>query len=78
MRKKGAGWWTGKAPCPVGRLVDLTEKALDVLDDTLDYQYDRRIKLRATIAILQFSGIGRALASKTNQQAGDQIAEAGD
>ena len=51
-----------------GRMADLTDKALDVVEDTLDYKYDRRVKLRAAIALLQLSGVGRAAPSRSGQQ----------
>ncbi|MEA3277969.1 MAG: helix-turn-helix domain-containing protein [Pseudomonadota bacterium] len=51
-----------------GRMADLTDKALDVIEDTLDYKYDRRIKLRAAIALLQLSGVGRVTSSRSGQQ----------
>lgn len=47
---------------------DLTDEALDVIEDTLDYRYDRRVKLRAAIALLQLSGVGRAISSRSGQQ----------
>ena len=50
-----------------GRMADLTDKALDVIEDTLDYKYDRRVKLRAAIALLQLSGVGRATISRSGQ-----------
>ena len=51
-----------------GRMDDLTDEALDVIEDTLDYRYDRRVKLRAAIALLQLSGVGRAISSRSGQQ----------
>jgi len=51
-----------------GRMADLTDKALDVIEDTLDSKYDRRVKLRAAIAVLQLSGVGRAAPSRSGQQ----------
>ena len=51
-----------------GRMVELTDKALDVLEETLDYKYDRRIKLRAAIALLQLSGVGKTISSRSSQQ----------
>ena len=61
-----------------GRMADLTDKALDVIEDTLDYKYDRRVKLRAAIALLQLSGVGRAASSRSGQQRpGDQAATLG-
>lgn len=47
----------------VGRLADLTDKALDVIDEMLEYRYDKSLKLRAAVALLQISGIGRAMSS---------------
>ena len=43
----------------VGRMVELTHKALDVLDEALDYRHDPNIKLRAAIAIINASGVTR-------------------
>lgn len=61
-----------------GRMADLTDKALDVIEDTLDYKYDRRVMLRAAIALLQLSGVGRAVSSRSGQQMpGDQAATLG-
>jgi hypothetical protein len=61
-----------------GRMADLTDKALDVIEDTLDYKYDRRVKLRAAIALLQLSGVGRAASSRSGQQRpSDQAATLG-
>ena len=51
-----------------GRMADLTDKALDVIENTLDYKYDRRVQLRAAIALLQLSGVGRATSSGLGQQ----------
>jgi len=47
----------------VGRMVELTDKALGVMDDMLEYRYDSSLKLRAAIALLQISGIGRVMSS---------------
>lgn len=61
-----------------GRMADLTDKALDVIEDTLDYKYDRRVRLRAAIALLQLSGVGRATSSRSGQQRpSDQAAALG-
>jgi transcriptional regulator len=46
-----------------GRMVELADKALDVIDETLDHAYDRSLKLRAAVALLQISGIGRAMST---------------
>jgi hypothetical protein len=45
------------------RMVELTDKALDVMDDMLEYRYDSSLKLRAASALLQISGIGRAMST---------------
>ena len=61
----------------VGRLADLTDKALDVIDEMLEYQYDKSLKLRAAVALLQISGIGRAMsnaASAKGANAGESAA----
>jgi hypothetical protein len=61
-----------------GRMADLTDKALDVIEDALDYKYDCRIKLRAAIALLQLSGVGRAASNRPGQQRpSDQAATLG-
>ncbi|MBK1643590.1 hypothetical protein CKO25_02735 [Thiocapsa imhoffii] len=43
----------------IGRMTDLTNRALDVLEDLLDYRHDPGVKLRAAIAIVNASGITR-------------------
>jgi len=60
------------------RMVELTDKALDVVEQTLEHPYDRSLKLRAAIARLQISGIGCAMSTRTTRSAIDQAAEAGD
>jgi hypothetical protein len=60
-----------------GRMVELTNKALDVVEQTLEYPFDRALKLRAAVALLQISGIGRAMSSRTVTQTTDQAEEAG-
>ncbi len=47
----------------VGRLAELTDKALDVMDEMLEYRYDKSLKLRAAVALLQISGISRAMST---------------
>ena len=60
------------------RMADLTDKALDVIEDTLDYKCDRRVQLRAAIALLQLSGVGRAASSRSgHQRPSDQAAALG-
>lgn len=61
-----------------GRMVELTDKALDVMEDMLEYRYDSRLKLRSAIALLQVAGTGRAMSSRTTRSGIDQTAEAGD
>jgi hypothetical protein len=46
-----------------GRMIELTDKALGVMDDMLEYRYDSSLKLRAAIALLQIAGIGRAMST---------------
>lgn len=46
-----------------GRMSELTNKALDVLDEMLDYRYDPALKLRAASTVLQISGVARALSA---------------
>ena len=53
----------------VGRLTELTDKALDVIDEMLDYRYDKSLKLRAAVALLQISGIGRAMSTAASAKA---------
>ena len=53
----------------VGRLTELTDKALDVIDEMLDYRYDKSLKLRAAVALLQISGIGRAMSNAASAKA---------
>ena len=60
-----------------GRMVELTEKALDVIDEMLDFNIDKCLKLRAAISLLQLSGIGRAMSSKTHRPNVEQAAEVG-
>lgn len=55
----------------VGRLADLTDKALDVIDEMLEYRYDKSLKLRAAVALLQISGIGRAMSNAPSAKAGN-------
>lgn len=43
----------------VGRMADLTGRALDVLEGLLEYRADPGVKLRAAIAIINASGITR-------------------
>jgi hypothetical protein len=61
----------------VGRLTELTDKALDVIDEMLDYRYDKSLKLRAAVALLQISGIGRAMSTAASAKipsASDHVA----
>jgi hypothetical protein len=61
-----------------GRMVELTDKVLDVVvEQTLEHPFDRALKLRAAVALLQISGIGRAMSSRTVTQTTDQAEEAG-
>jgi len=34
-----------------------------VIDEMLEYRYDKSLKLRAAVALLQISGIGRAMST---------------
>lgn len=51
-----------------GRMLGLTDKALEVIEGTLDYKYDRHVMLRAAIALLQLSGSGRVAPTRPGQQ----------
>jgi len=58
-----------------GRMVELTDKALDVVEQTLEHPFDRALKLRAAVALLQISGIGRAMQIGTTRPANGKSAE---
>jgi hypothetical protein len=58
-----------------GRMVELTDKALDVVEQTLEHPFDRALKLRAAVALLQISGIGRAMQTGTTRLADGEPAE---
>jgi hypothetical protein len=58
-----------------GRMVELTDKALDVVEQTLEHPFDRALKLRAAVALLQVSGIGRAMQTGTTRLADGKSAE---
>lgn len=60
-----------------GRMADLVEHALDVIEEQMDYKHDRSIKLRAAIALLQLSGLGRAMAAAQSPRSGQTVAAAG-
>ena len=52
-----------------GRMADLTDKTLDVVEHTLDTRtYDRCVQLRAAIVLLQLSGVGKAASSRSGQE----------
>ncbi|MCF8003205.1 MAG: hypothetical protein K9L32_03190 [Chromatiaceae bacterium] len=55
----------------------MAEHALDVIEEQMDYKYDRSIKLRAAIALLQLSGLGRAMAAAQSPRSGQTVAAAG-
>jgi hypothetical protein len=56
-----------------GRMVELTDKALDVVEQTLEHPYDSALRLRAAVALLQLSGVARAMSCRSSQQTrGDQ------
>lgn len=48
-----------------GRLMDLSQAALDELEQLIHYKFDSSLRLRACIAMLQLSGVGRAITPKT-------------
>lgn len=56
-------------PETVGRLTELTDKALEVIDEMLDYRYNKSLKLRAAVVLLQISGIGRAMSTAASAKA---------
>ncbi|MBK1629164.1 hypothetical protein CKO31_00140 [Thiohalocapsa halophila] len=58
-------------------MADLVERALDVIEEQMDYRYDRRIKLRAAIAVLQLSGLGRAMAARQVPRASSPTGNSG-
>jgi hypothetical protein len=61
-----------------GRMADLTDKALDVIEGTLDCKYDRRVSFEPPSRLLQLSGVGRATSSRSGQQRpNDQAAALG-
>ena len=41
------------------RMGELTHRALDVLEAALEYRHDPRVGMKAAIALLQLSGVGR-------------------
>ena len=57
-----------------GRMGDMVEKALDVVDDMMEYRYDSSLKLRAAIALLQLAGIGRTMSAAKPGRSGDAAA----
>ena len=57
-----------------GRMGDMVQKALDVVEELLDYQYDKALKLRAAIALLQLAGIGRSMTATRPGRSGDAAA----
>jgi hypothetical protein len=60
----------GKARSEVaGRMIKLTHKVLDVVEQTLGHPYDRALKLRAAVALLLISGIEYALSGKPTRYA---------
>lgn len=44
-----------------GRLMDMSEAALDRLERLLDYPHDAGVRLRAAVAVLQLAGVARAV-----------------
>jgi hypothetical protein len=59
-------------------MIELTDKALNVVEQTLAHPYDRTLKLRAAVALLQISVIGRAMSGRTAKKTIDRATEAGD
>jgi hypothetical protein len=53
---------------------DMVQKALDVVEDSLDYQYDRALKLKAAIALLSLAGVGRSMTAARPGRSGDATA----
>jgi len=53
-----------------GRMMELAQRALDELEELIHYRVDSSIRLRACISVLQLSGVGRALVSKSGGAAG--------
>ena len=45
-----------------GRMAEMTDQALDVIEGMMKAAYDPALKLRAAIALLQLAGVGRAMA----------------
>lgn len=57
-----------------GRLGDMVQKALDVIEDQLDYRHDRALKLKAAIALLNLAGVGRSMAASRPGRSGEGAA----
>jgi hypothetical protein len=53
-------------------------QALDVIEQTLEHRYDSALKLRAAVALLQISGIGRVMSARTAGSANEQTAKGGE
>ena len=51
-----------------GRIMELSQAALDELAELIHYKYDSSLRLRACIAMLQLSGAGRVVASKGGER----------
>jgi hypothetical protein len=65
-----------EAQAAVGRrMADLTNKALDVIDEMLDYRYDQRMKLQAALVVLRIASAGRAFSASDNGPSGEQFSE---
>lgn len=45
----------------IGRMADLTHRALDVIESALEYRHDPNVRLKAAVALLNVSGLGRTM-----------------
>lgn len=61
----------------IGRMADLTHRALDVCESLLEYRHDPGLKLRAAIAIINASGITRMSKAAAPTAPGDVTEAAG-
>ena len=59
-----------------GRIMELSQAALDELAELIHYKYDSSLRLRACIALLQLSGAGRVVASKSSERQRPEAVEA--
>lgn len=61
-----------------GRMSDMVQTALDVVEGLMEHGYDPALRLRAAIALLQLAGVGRSMTATRSGRSGDaEVGETG-